>query len=254
LYTDKGANGVVSKCYPESMFIDAFRPGNEVPAELLKANLNRIGIPSDRHAQYLKPISTADLLLRTGSNIVESCHYRFVQANWRSRHTPVEEPDTDLAYYSTVWVPTLLSNPSQGSDLTFRLATDSTLVTLCDFLRYYPWDADLIEDYVIPLFAHRPQYKRLVEAVKTAQFEDLARPQVKRRRSEIDVKVKYKIGQVFTHRRYEYEAMIIGWDTCCEMGEDWIEQMGVDGLSGGRKQSFYTVLSVHGPTHLIISG
>ena len=252
LYTVKGASGVVFKCYPESMFIDAFRTGYEVPVELLKANLIRMGITSDHHAQYLKPISTAEILVRTRSNIMESCSYRFTQANWPGRHISVEEdPDTDLAYYSAMWIPIFLSkNPPHGSDLSFRLATDNTLATLCHFLRYYPWDVKLIEDYVIPLFVHRPQLGRLKQAAKTARLEDLARHEAKPRFHDIDVKVKYKVGQVFTHRRYEYEAVIIGWDTCCTMDEEWIQQMGVDDLSGGRKQSFYTVLSVHGSAYL----
>ena len=253
LYVVKGASGVVFKCYPESMFIDAFRSGNEVAAEFLKATLNRMGIASDHHARHLRPISTTDLLLRTGSNIVESCNFRSMRADWLSRNVLTEEPDTDLAYYSAVWMSTLLSNPSQGSDLNFRLVTNNTLVKLCDFLQYYTWDADLIEDYVIPLFSHTPQHEKLVEIVKTTRDEDLTRHQAKRRHAAIDVKVKYKIGQVFTHLRYRYEAVIIGWDTCCSMGEDWIQQMGVDGLSGGRKQSFYNVLSVHGHTYLAYS-
>ena len=238
LYAVKGAGGIVYKCYPESMFIDAFHPGDEVPVELLKANLSRMGFTSDLHAQYLKPMSTVELLVRTGNNIMESCQ------NPLNRLAPVESPDTELAYYSAMWIPALLSNPPPGSNLRFRLETNAILATLCWFIKYYPWDANLIEDHIIPLFRDKPQYYRLVEPVETARLDDLTL-RVKCRHPEAKVKVKHKIGQVFTHRRYGYEAVIIGWDTCYSRNEAWIQQMGVDGLSGGRNQSFYSGLLVN---------
>lgn len=55
-------------------------------------------------------------------------------------------------------------------------------------------------------------------------------------------KVKYRIGDVFRHRRYGYEGVIVGWDLKCEKDEGWIAQMGVRRLSGGAEQSFYHVL------------
>lgn len=55
-------------------------------------------------------------------------------------------------------------------------------------------------------------------------------------------KVQYRIGNVFLHRRYGYEGVIVGWDTKCEKDENWISQMGVNNLDGGRQQSFYHVL------------
>ncbi|PWN24451.1 YccV-like-domain-containing protein [Jaminaea rosea] len=54
--------------------------------------------------------------------------------------------------------------------------------------------------------------------------------------------VEYGVGTVFTHRRFGYRAVIVGWDSYCRKGEAWIRQMRVDSLpSGGRHQPFYSV-------------
>lgn len=54
--------------------------------------------------------------------------------------------------------------------------------------------------------------------------------------------VRYRVGQVFYHRRYQYYAIIVGWDAKCAASEQWIDQMRVDSLPQGREQSFYHVL------------
>ncbi|RMZ84323.1 hypothetical protein DV738_g693, partial [Chaetothyriales sp. CBS 135597] len=54
--------------------------------------------------------------------------------------------------------------------------------------------------------------------------------------------VKYRIGQVFRHRRRAYLAVIYGWDPYCNMQETWIRMNGVDRLPLGRSQPFYHVL------------
>ena len=54
--------------------------------------------------------------------------------------------------------------------------------------------------------------------------------------------VKFRVGQVFLHKRYGYYAVIIGWDHKCRAADEWIAQMDIDRLPGGRNQSFYKVL------------
>lgn len=71
--------------------------------------------------------------------------------------------------------------------------------------------------------------------------EDATPPPVKRRRAA-DV-VRYRIGDVFLHRRFHYVAAVVGWDPTCQQEEQWIETMGVDRLSDGREQGFYNALS-----------
>ncbi|KXJ92653.1 hypothetical protein Micbo1qcDRAFT_222406 [Microdochium bolleyi] len=58
-----------------------------------------------------------------------------------------------------------------------------------------------------------------------------------------DWQVRYRVGDLFRHRRYGYRAVITGWDATCQASEQWMQQMGVDALpGGGRSQSFYHVL------------
>ena len=72
--------------------------------------------------------------------------------------------------------------------------------------------------------------------------EDANHPPITRRGSREREKVKYYIGQVFRHKRYGYLAIIKGWNVECQAREDWIRQMDVDMLLGGRHQPFYHVL------------
>lgn len=51
--------------------------------------------------------------------------------------------------------------------------------------------------------------------------------------------VKYTPGTVFKHRLFGYRAVIMGVTPSCEASEQWIQQMRVDDLPGGRKQPFY---------------
>ncbi|KAH7032748.1 uncharacterized protein B0I36DRAFT_361521 [Microdochium trichocladiopsis] len=54
--------------------------------------------------------------------------------------------------------------------------------------------------------------------------------------------VRYRVGDLFRHKRYRYRAVITGWDSTCQASEQWMQQMGVDSLPNGRSQSFYHVL------------
>ena len=57
-----------------------------------------------------------------------------------------------------------------------------------------------------------------------------------------DQGVKFRIGQVFRHKRYAYTAVVVGWDVKCDADEEWIWRNGVDHLDEGRGQAFYNAL------------
>lgn len=63
--------------------------------------------------------------------------------------------------------------------------------------------------------------------------------------------VRYRVGQIFRHGRYNYHGAITGWDTQCRASDDWIRQMNVDHLSQGRKQCFYHVVADDGSTRYV---
>ncbi|XP_001601019.1 F-box only protein 21 [Nasonia vitripennis] len=66
--------------------------------------------------------------------------------------------------------------------------------------------------------------------------------EVKRRTPD----VKFAIGMIMSHERYGYLCVITGWDLKCEATPEWINEMGVEELSGGRKQPFYNVFAEDG--------
>jgi len=114
---------------------------------------------------------------------------------------------------------------------------------LCEYFQNHcPWDAALIQQHITPLFHDYPEYDQLLEILEYARTRDRARPPPIRRSGEAGSNVKYRIGQVFKHKRYGYEGVIVKWDTSCDATDTWINQMGVDNLDGGRYQCFYTIL------------
>ncbi|KAH3877399.1 hypothetical protein DPMN_001264 [Dreissena polymorpha] len=54
--------------------------------------------------------------------------------------------------------------------------------------------------------------------------------------------VKFAVGLVMRHKRYNYDCVISGWDYKCEASREWIQQMGVNQLSRQDDQPFYNVL------------
>lgn len=58
--------------------------------------------------------------------------------------------------------------------------------------------------------------------------------------------VRYYVGMLFRHKKYEYVGLIKGWDYFCDTSEDWILQMRVDHLPGGRNQPFYNTYALDG--------
>lgn len=60
--------------------------------------------------------------------------------------------------------------------------------------------------------------------------------------------LKYRVGMIVMHTRYNYRCVIYGWDESCEMSESWMIRMRVDQLQMGRRQPFYHVLVEDGTT------
>lgn len=54
--------------------------------------------------------------------------------------------------------------------------------------------------------------------------------------------------------RYDYKCVIYGWDTSCEMTEQWMQQMGVNQLPLGHTQPFYNVLVDDGTNRYAAQG
>jgi F-box protein 21 len=223
----------------EPMYMDPFRSAQETPASYLRSQLDIMGtLPAAREI-FLGQASISEIVLRCGRNIwnsVQPANPIVVTANLYDSNIP----DSEGAFYAALWASLLLGNASGGAD-GFMLRRQHLPHMVEHFATHYPTDVALIEQFILPLFAHLPEYTQLCSTMRAVRSGD-AMPKQVRRRSEGTEHVRYKVGQVFRHKRYRYQAVITGWDPQCGAGQEWIQQMGVDRLQRGRHQSFYHVL------------
>lgn len=233
----------------EPMYLDPFRSDQEVPIENLRDLLASWGIRSSDISRYITTSTTASLVLRTSRNILATVtDFRGHGGGTDTGHPTIRlyaNPfaDMDNAFYSALWANFMLSNPLARSDTTNQ--RQFIPLILERFERLYPMDASLIEQYICPLFNNSSdaEHWELHEALRVVRAADQSPKQLRLRdtRAARD-RVKYKVGQVFRHKRYAYTAVITGWDIECGMNSDWIAHNHVDALSRGRHQSFYHAL------------
>ncbi|QDS77906.1 hypothetical protein FKW77_000732 [Venturia effusa] len=237
----------------ENMYIDAFRDPIEVPQHHLQAQLLSMGAASNPQA-FLSKAADTEIITRCSRNMMHSVQTIQMHVNNplpapNDARLPLwyqQNPDFDKAFYASVWS-TMLMQTHHSSGMSMRR---HYLPFLLEYVQQHcPWDADLVEKYIAPMFSRYSEHSETLRILRLMREKDRGQPKVKSRTTEeIDWQVgrtgnvEYKVGQVFRHRRYGYEGVIVGWDKICEGSDAWIESMGVDRLSGGRRQSFYHVL------------
>lgn len=221
-----------------AMYLDPFRSAIEVPVEHLHIQLSAWGIrPSEFH-RFTGPTSAKDIVIRTSRNILATVH----DSNDLSQGSPtIQHPritirtairgksnaDVDSALYSAIWANFLLSQrnlQTHGNRETRSLVP----AILGKFERHFPMDGVLIERYICPLY-------QLSETLRVVRSTDAMAKQVRARGAVEREKVKWRIGQVFRHKRYGYTAVIVGWDAECR--DAWIADNGFDTLARGRAHS-----------------
>ncbi|KAG9229742.1 Hemimethylated DNA-binding protein YccV like-domain-containing protein [Amylocarpus encephaloides] len=232
----------------EQMFLDPFHTDQEVPIENLWRFLSTWGIPKSDFPRFLKDSHFAGLILRTSRNILASIQ-EFRNRNGDNFNHPTIQlhanpfADMENAFYAALWANYMFGRPTMYSDA-YNQRQFVPLI-LERYERLYPMDSDLIERYICPLFnnPHILEHLDLYEAVRIVRVVDQTPRQERNRdNTSLTLGVKFRVGQVFRHRRYGYTAVIIGWDSECGMDPQWIETNGVDNLSRGRNQSFYHAL------------
>jgi F-box protein 21 len=244
---DLDGRGISPDALQERMYMDPFRSAVDVPISQLKSELRRMGVGALADELYLGPAGTLEITLRVGRNIMTSV--QFIQTNAQDAAIDAEvriptwatvSPDMDSSFYATLWATCLLHDHSSPGNQRRR----QYLPFICEhFQSHSPWDAQLIKDHIAPLFHGFPEYNHLLEIINMVRSADRGpKVSVPRNNNPAAENVKYRVGDVFKHRRYGYEGVVVGWDTCCDAGETWINQMGVDRMDGGRSQSFYHVL------------
>jgi F-box protein 21 len=210
-----------------AMYMDPFRSDEEVPLNNLKGQLRLVSHQfTDAEVEgFLLESNARDITLRCARNIFNS---------QRSMEAPLEDVDKDDAMYGAAWASVLVRKRIDMQPF------EDVALLMQAFLENSTYDVGLIEKYILPLCVGIPDYNRYSNECRDVRLSD----EMKRRRdrSGKNAVIKYKVGQVFHHKRYGYIAAITGWDPECSSSELWIHHMGVDRLPKGRQQPFYHVL------------
>ncbi|KAL2361022.1 hypothetical protein RJZ56_006095 [Blastomyces dermatitidis] len=229
----------------DPMYMDPFRSTEETRVTELQEQLNFLGALTMSRSTFLRESLVQEIVLRCSKNILNS-----VFQTPRIRDTCLDPVNVK---YAALWSSMLLAEYANQDgqvpgvfpprDVGHGHASlRRHLPALMDNLASdFQSDVYLIEEYLIPLFENLPEYAPLLESVRVLRAGDEIPKQVRSRTPE-HKHVKYKVGQVFRHRRYDYVAVITGWDAECGAGEQWMQRMGIDRLRAGRHQSFYHVL------------
>ncbi|KAJ9194233.1 hypothetical protein DTO164E3_5632 [Paecilomyces variotii] len=215
----------------EPMYMDPFRSTGETPVSSLRSQLNFLGASNIEQSVFLGESETSEIVLRCGKNILRSIQHMSLQPA-----LAIPSIDIGSAKYAGLWSSMIFAGPSRPIELRQHLPWLMEL-----FATDFPSDLYLIEECLVPLFQGLPEYEHLRESLHVMKAVDEIPRQI-RRRTSAHQNVKYRVGQVFRHRRYDYTAIITGWDAECGAGEQWMRQMGIDDLQAGRHQSFYHVL------------
>lgn len=224
---------------PQAIYMDPFRSDKEVSRSDLEAQLTSMGVPLVEQEMLLGVSSTADMVRRTARNIIGSIQTS-PHIHDPSVSTESDFPESDSALYSALWALLLLPE-----DHAAPLQRARSLPYILDNIeKHFVFDIRLIEVYMLPLFEGSQHLEQLRDAVRVMRAGDSMPKQVKSRTPDVSKSVHFRVGQVFRHKRYNYQGVITGWDVECAAGETWMSQMGVDRLSRGRHQSFYHVLYV----------
>ena len=231
------------------MYLDPYASEAETPIDHLVARLQLVGASKDKYIGFLEPSSTSDIILRTSRNILTSVQqsHRHTMAR-QGGHVPgmdsSSSPDMESAFYAALWASLLLGIPPDGDGPVHATVRRRNLLPpiVEHFETHFPTDVGLIEEYIVPLFQNLVEYAQLRESVRVMRTVDSMPKQVKRRTEEISQHVKYKVGQVFVHKRYSYHGVVTGWDVECGADEHWMAQMRIHELSRGKHQSFYHVM------------
>ncbi|GAB7352092.1 hypothetical protein MBLNU459_g2592t1 [Dothideomycetes sp. NU459] len=218
---------------PGVVWMDPFHNDNIVSQQTMRSQLGSMAVTSeDVVYAYLSPAYTRDMVLRTGRNIMRSVN----EAREHREDLGEQEVDADAAFYSFLWS-ILMFGPNNTRD-----RQNYVPYLLEHFKQHFPEDIGLIERYLLPMYNGHPALHQLIGMIEDHRIADRnARPITSR--DENCTAVKYRVGQYFRHLRYHYVGIIVGWDSSCRAGEQWISQMGVTDLPRGREQSFYHILA-----------
>ncbi|KAH9890843.1 hypothetical protein F4778DRAFT_752489 [Xylariomycetidae sp. FL2044] len=214
----------------ENMFLDPYGSDDEVPLEDILGFLRRLGISTGLD-NLLGPTATDLVIMRTAQNIRASF------TSFRTSERPLSQliPMIELnrgdwarnlqpALYSMIWA-SIMMIPILPNNEDARWDWQQDVRDLLQyFYEYFPEDSWLVEKYLCPMYdtfaapSRRHDTFELPSKGVRDQIRDIrmhdssAKPP--RLRSDLpdEVNVKYRVGQVFKHKRYDYHGLILGWN------------------------------------------
>ncbi len=256
----------------EKMLLDPYGSDDEVTMQHLRERLAAFGWSSSSELEmFLRPSPTTVIVARTAQNLKASWLKARELGDVSAEAAEIKQlrsgdPDLNLEslLYGAMWAG-LLVTPTSAEQWDERLES-----FLGRFVQGFSEDGWLVEQYLIPLYnafvASRPAgtfrfgWQDARATLDIVRNLDARLPTVSRRYTqEICAKVRYRIGQVFQHKRYGYIGIINGWAPNDTHGLPMPHHMSMDetldtGWGGGedaalnittsrpRRHTFYTCL------------
>jgi len=218
------------------IYLDPWAQSGVVDLDHLHNQLFQMGIPRISHHQYLQRAPVRDMVLRTARNVMRSW-----EETRRGVIAPHDSIDTEHAFYAFLWA-MLLVGTAEQREMNIHRRRSYLPYLLETFQNNYPEDVTMAEKFIAPMLEGDAQKEQFFQLTAELRANDRNARPIMTRDNEATKVVKYKVGQVFQHKRYGYVGVIVGWDPKCAAGERWIVQMNVDTLPNGRTQSFYHIL------------
>ncbi|KAK4194978.1 hypothetical protein QBC40DRAFT_289796 [Triangularia verruculosa] len=210
------------------MYLDPFSSDHEIPIDYLRAKLAEHGWPSNDGSASFHPSPVPIVVQRMAKNIKTSWAEVYslpendpkITSTGRLR-SGVPLRNLNTARYAAMWAELITKDPSnlRWSD------TMSNLLNEC--FQHWPEDLWIIERYLLPVYkrhesavrnlniVHRAGWQHVPDIIRMMNNLDSRGSTVCHRRYTEDIHrtVRYKIGQVFRHKRYGYVGVINGWRT-----------------------------------------
>ncbi|KAJ3725569.1 Hemimethylated DNA-binding protein YccV like-domain-containing protein [Lentinula guzmanii] len=204
----------------DDFYVDVFGSETILSLRDIPALLARQGIQADNMMHYISPCGAASMLLRGSRNILSSLNI----------------PDTPLSLLRpsallALTISVLLTGVG-GGRIVYQLISQADPLDCATF----------ISEALIPILdgTGRVQDDLRLGCQKTLDEEVIIAQEIRLRSSENKI-VQHFVGMLFEHRRYNYTALITGWDVS-NASESWIREMKVSDLPRGREQPFYHVV------------
>ena len=243
---------------PNIMYIDPFSSSVEVTDPSRLRALAKFPIPPQSGDR--DPCAIQAMLFRMAANIGAALNYAHRPARRPANHYPtvlnhptnsylppsvnaVSPVTLDLHAAKFCLIILILLFGRGVAEHSFHFVTQSQIM---HSLSHFELDVPLLYHTILPLIRrHNPGALRaaiaIFEELKSIRDTDNEVPS-ERHRIPTESGPKYRVGDYFRHKRYEYLAAITGWDDECRAGEQWIRSMDVERLPNGRGQPFYHVI------------